>query len=44
VRGEEFGELKEAQLAYNAVAVTAGDHSELVARSETLQHAACAWH
>ncbi len=44
VRREEIGELEEAQLAHDAVAVAAGDDAELVARAEMLEHAAGAGH
>ena len=36
VRREEIGELEEAQLAHDAVAVAAGDHAELVAGAQML--------
>ena len=44
VRGEEVGELEEAQLAHDAVTVAAGDDSELVLRAEMLQDTAGAGH
>jgi hypothetical protein len=44
MRCEEIGELEEAQLAHNTVAVAAGDNSELVLRAEMLQDAAGAGH
>ncbi len=40
MRGEEIGEFEEAQLADDAIAIAAGDYSELVARPEMLEHAA----
>ena len=36
MRGEEIGELEEAQLADDAIAIAAGNYAELVARSEML--------
>jgi hypothetical protein len=44
VRREEISELEEAQLAHDAVAVAAGDDSELVLRAEMLQDTAGAGH
>jgi len=44
MRREEIGELEEAQLAYDAVVVAAGDDSELVARAKVFQYAAGTGH
>ena len=44
VRSEEIGELEEAQLAHDAVAVAAGDYAELVAGAEMLEDAADTGH
>jgi len=39
VRGEEVGELEEAQLADDAVSITTGDYSELVVCAEMFEDA-----
>ena len=44
MRRKESGELEEAQLAHDTVAVATGDDSELVSRAEMLQDAAGAGH
>jgi hypothetical protein len=44
MRCKEIGELEEAQLADDAVAITAGDHTELVAGAKMLENAAGAGH
>jgi hypothetical protein len=36
MRGEEIGELEEAQLADDAIAIAAGNYAELVASAEML--------
>ena len=44
VGGEEVGELEEAQLADDAVAIAAGYYTELVAGAKMLEDAAGAGH